>query len=590
LRLDGRRYSPTLLEQIVALAGQLKSFEQAARALRITGRLQISGRHVNRLAAEVGADLARLRDAQAVARRRRQLQPRVKNTPALAVVEVDGGRLGTRQPGHGSGVFQAQNREDKVACLLSMQSQTYTDDPQPEPPASFRDAPRVVRLVRRMQSLTTSTDTPPAEESSAEGPLAEGPLAEEPTAEEPTAEGPTAEGPTAEGPTAEEPTAEEPTTEEPTAEGPTAEEPAAEGPTVEGSTVEGSTAEGPTVEGPTAEGPTAEEPAAEESTAEGPTAEGPTAEEPTTEEPTTEGPTTEEPTTEEPTTEGPTAEEPAAEGPTVEGSTAEGPTAEGPTVVGTDRVGAPKGLVRTCVATLQNSRKFGPMVAGEAQARGFFAALLQAFVGDGQHYNWSIQRAYFPHFVAIVDFLHVLCYLFRGAWALGGSEAERFGRYDGWMRACWQGRVDEVLVDLAGWQERLGRPPPGKTEEAAGVAEARELLAEVVCYLSNNRERMDYPRYRRQGLPVTSSLVESLVGEFNSRVKGRDKYWNAPEGAEAILQVRAAVLSADDRLARYFTQRPGNPYRRRPEAKDPAGRGQQTGARRGAARTSTRKI
>jgi hypothetical protein len=31
---------------------------------------------------------------------------------------------------------------------------------------------------------------------------------------------------------------------------------------------------------------------------------------------------------------------------------------------------------------------------------------------------------------------------------------------------------------------------------------------------------MDYPRYRRQGLPVTSSWVESLVGEFNARVKG----------------------------------------------------------------------
>ena len=48
---------------------------------------------------------------------------------------------------------------------------------------------------------------------------------------------------------------------------------------------------------------------------------------------------------------------------------------------------------------------------------------------------------------------------------------------------------------------------------------------------------MDYPRYRRMGLPVTSSWVESLVGEFNGRVKGRDKYWNRSAGAEAILQV-----------------------------------------------------
>ena len=68
---------------------------------------------------------------------------------------------------------------------------------------------------------------------------------------------------------------------------------------------------------------------------------------------------------------------------------------------------------------------------------------------------------------------------------------------------------------------------------------------------------------RSAGLPTTSSLVESLVGEFNARVKGKQKHWNRPEGAEAILQVRAAYLSEDGRLERYFAERPGSPYRRR---------------------------
>jgi hypothetical protein len=71
------------------------------------------------------------------------------------------------------------------------------------------------------------------------------------------------------------------------------------------------------------------------------------------------------------------------------------------------------------------------------------------------------------------------------------------------------------------------------------------------------------PRYRQQGLPITSSLAESLVGQFNARVKSRQKYWNRPSGAEAILQLRAAVRSEDGRLERYFAQRPGSPYRRR---------------------------
>ena len=92
----------------------------------------------------------------------------------------------------------------------------------------------------------------------------------------------------------------------------------------------------------------------------------------------------------------------------------------------------------------------------------------------------------------------------------------------------------------------------------------RQLLAEALTYLKNNQGRMDYPRYRQAGLPVTSSLVESLVGEFNARVKGKDKHWNRPAGGEAILQLRAAVLSEDNRLARFFANRPGCLYRRRP--------------------------
>ncbi len=212
---------------------------------------------------------------------------------------------------------------------------------------------------------------------------------------------------------------------------------------------------------------------------------------------------------------------------------------------------------------MSTSRAFGPLVAAEAQARAFYDAPRQAFVGDGQKYNSQIQRAWFPHFVAITDFLHVLCYLYRAAWAVGPDDATRWRQFEAWMTACWQGRVSAVLEELATWQGRLGRPPPDVELEEGDV---RQVLAEVVCYLGNNRGRMDYPRYRREGLPVTSSLVESLVGEFNGRVKGKDKYWNRSAGAEAILQVRAAVLSEDDRLARYFAERPGNPYRRRRRA------------------------
>ena len=122
-----------------------------------------------------------------------------------------------------------------------------------------------------------------------------------------------------------------------------------------------------------------------------------------------------------------------------------------------DRPDKPERLVQTGVATMQNSREFGPLVAGEGR-RAFYEAPRQAFVGDGQKYNWQIQRAWFPHFVAITDFLHVLCYLYRAAWAVGADDATRWRQFEGWMTACWQGRVAQVLAELAagrsGWAGR----------------------------------------------------------------------------------------------------------------------------------------
>jgi hypothetical protein len=390
------------LHKIVAAAGHLKSFQQTALAVRLLAGLDLSARHVGRLVGEVGAELARTRDHKAQKRRLRQPATTAAPVPAVAVVEIDGGRLGTRQPGCGPGVHQPQPREDKIACLVSVRSTVAPSDPQPEPPASFLRPPRVARLVRQMRAAATGLSA-----------------------------------------------------------------------------------------------------AADET--------------------------------------------PAAAG-------------EAPATAADERwQGAPKRLVRTCVATLSDSRAFGPMVAGEAHSRRFYQASRRAFVADGAAYNWKIQRGYFPDFEPIVDFLHVLCYLFLAAQAVVPTAAEGWSLYVGWLRSCWQGRVSEVLAALAVAQERLGRPPPGET---LADRDPRQLVSEALSYLKNNQKRMDYPRYRCQGLPVTSSLAESLVGEFNARVKGRDKWWNAPDGAEAILQVRAAVLSEDDRLARHFANRPGSPHRR----------------------------
>jgi hypothetical protein len=224
---------------------------------------------------------------------------------------------------------------------------------------------------------------------------------------------------------------------------------------------------------------------------------------------------------------------------------------------------SPERLVRTCVASLESSASFGALVAAEAQVRHFYGAPRRAFVADGAAYNWSIHQGYFRDFEPVVDLLHVVCYLYSSARAVGADESSGWSQYEVWLRACWQGRVADVLGELDGWQERLGEPPAGEARTAEERRDPRRLVAEARSYLRNNRDRMDYPRYRREGLPTTSSLVESLVGEFNARVKGKQKHWCRPSGAESILQLRAALLSEDDRLGRFFAARPGCPFRKR---------------------------
>ncbi len=72
-------------------------------------------------------------------------------------------------------------------------------------------------------------------------------------------------------------------------------------------------------------------------------------------------------------------------------------------------------------------------------------------------------------------------------------------------------------------------------------------------YVENNRSRMDYPRYRQLGLPISSAPVESVIKQVNRRMKGTEKFW-VEGGAEAVLQIRAAYLSEDGRAERYWSR------------------------------------
>jgi hypothetical protein len=167
---------------------------------------------------------------------------------------------------------------------------------------------------------------------------------------------------------------------------------------------------------------------------------------------------------------------------------------------------SPERLVTTCVASMETSTSFGPMVAAEARERGFYEAPRRAFVADGSAYNWSIHRGYVGTFEPITDLLHAVCYVYSSARAVGTDESAGWSQYLAWMRACWQCPVADVVVALDRWQERLGEPP-ADDDSAEARRDPRRVVYQARTYLRNNQARMDYPRYRRAGLPTTSSFV-----------------------------------------------------------------------------------
>ncbi len=203
---------------------------------------------------------------------------------------------------------------------------------------------------------------------------------------------------------------------------------------------------------------------------------------------------------------------------------------------------------------------FAPVVAAAAWARGFQGAARKAFVGDGSANHWRLQRRCFGSFVPILDFIHALSYVYAAATA-GRARAAGWACYRQWIGWVWRGQVTEVLTALEARQAEVGLPQPDEPETSP-----RQVVQRTLTYLRNQQDKMRYDEYRRQGLPITSSLMESVVKQVNRRVKGTEKFWSQG-GAEGILQLRADQLRDDQPLEASWQRRQEaatgqRPYRR----------------------------
>ena len=146
-------------------------------------------------------------------------------------------------------------------------------------------------------------------------------------------------------------------------------------------------------------------------------------------------------------------------------------------------------------------------------------------IGDGAKWIWNIADEQFPGAVQIIDLFHAKGTISNAAKAIFGVENE-FGAE--WAKGCRDeleaGKLDVII---------------GKFESFTKTSkEARQCRD----YLINNKERLNYPHFRKMGLSTSSGIVESGCRHvIGARVKQSGMHWTV-RGANFIVALRCSKL------------------------------------------------
>jgi hypothetical protein len=179
-------------------------------------------------------------------------------------------------------------------------------------------------------------------------------------------------------------------------------------------------------------------------------------------------------------------------------------------------------------ASLEGSVAFGRRARTVAAHAGVFHCRKVGVVADGADWIWQEAAKHFPHAVEILDFWHVLEHLWTVARAWMSEEAA----------SEWIERQKEKLL-ANGVREVIGEIEAWEPRSEAG----RDLKRRTVNYLRGHERRMQYQTFREEGYHIGSGVAEASCKQvIQARLKGSGMRWS-PEGAAAMLQLRAAWCS-----------------------------------------------
>jgi hypothetical protein len=187
----------------------------------------------------------------------------------------------------------------------------------------------------------------------------------------------------------------------------------------------------------------------------------------------------------------------------------------------------------TYTGAIETAEEFGRRIYAEAWERGWSRALLKVVMGDGAEWIWNIADLHFPGAMQIVDLYHARQHL----WAIARKlypDAE--GQQRAWMKVHQSRMLDRGKIEkLVSVLRSLN----------ADNAEIVEKVRTEADYFERNRERMRYPKFRRQHLFVGSGVIEAgCQTVIASRLKRSGMFWTV-RGANAIVALRCCHLNGE---------------------------------------------
>jgi hypothetical protein len=179
--------------------------------------------------------------------------------------------------------------------------------------------------------------------------------------------------------------------------------------------------------------------------------------------------------------------------------------------------------------------------AGEAQRRDpdYRRPWIALVDGDPCQIRWMQDQAAARGITitVIIDFIHVLGYLWKAAWCF---HPPRDPAIEDWVIAqgldILHGRVTDVITRIG--QLAADHPPRPGSEHAKNI---RATLS----YLENKQPYLDYPRALASGWPIATGVIEGACRHLvQDRMGITGARWGL-EGAQAMLWHRAIAASGD---------------------------------------------